>query len=63
MLDFIKISALSYILCTLSYKGNGDDNFENILIDEEHKTVTSEYKNFGYAIISLISVNVKKRKR
>ena len=47
------------ILCTLSYKGNGDDNFENILIDEEHKTVTSEYKNFGYAIISLISVNVK----
>ena len=46
-------------LCTLDYKGQGDDNFEEIIINEEYKSVTSSYNYFGNVIISLISVNVK----
>ena len=47
------------VLCNLNYKGNGDDNFEEISINQEYKSVTSTYKNFGEVVIGLISVNVR----
>ena len=47
------------VTCTLYYKGDGDDNFEEIIIDEDHKTVISTYNNFGDVIIGLIDVNIK----
>lgn len=46
-------------LCTLYYKGEGDDNFEEIKINEEYKTVTSSYNYFGNVVISLIEANFK----
>ena len=45
--------------CTLYYRGEGDDNFEEVIIDSEHKTVISTYQNFGDVVIGLIDVNVR----
>ena len=45
--------------CTLYYRGDGDDNFEEVNIDDEHKTVISTYQNFGDVVIGLIDVNVR----
>ena len=45
--------------CTLSYKGYGDDNFEEIIINEGSKSVSSTYNNFGEVVILLLSVNFK----
>ena len=44
-------------LCTLYYRGHGDDNFEEINIKEEYKTVYSKYQIFGNVNIELISIN------
>ena len=46
-------------LCTLTYNGEGDENFEEININSEYKTVYSTFQNFGNVLISLTAVNAK----
>lgn len=47
------------VSCTLKYIGEGDDNFEKIIIDGERNKIYSSFKDFGKVTIALNAVNGK----